>query len=565
MSLPIYSTGTVSVTAGGTTVTGAGVMWSGINVKQGDFISIAGMAEVLITEVTDAANLKIAPWQGAAQTNAPYIIYQNYVGRVVGVAAAEDVGEMLEKLHVDGLPFIVGADETVPDPSYGDDGQLAFKPSTGEWWVKQGGAWVPSAGLIALGYGGTSATSLLVGTGTKAFTTQGSLAYDGARVRAASAADPNNWMEGVADYFGTSLTMMSDKIHGSGTHADWLFSIAGQPGVDGLGAGDVIGPASAVINNFAAFDATTGKVIKDSGSAAASFATPASVTTAVANSAVRYDAAQSLTAAQQKQARQNIAVNDGNILINSDFRINQRVYAGAAVAAGVYTHDRWKGGAGGGGHNFTQLASSTTITIQASKSIIQVVEDKNVEGGTYVLSWTGTAQGRYGLNSAAPSGTFASSPILITGQTAGTVMSVEFNTGTLGQVKLERGTVPTPYVMSDFSDEFRKCQRYYEKTYPYASPIGSIYTDGVAAGVSGGGDHAGYASLTWQFKVTKRALPSVTFYDGAGTPDVIVGYNGGTWTGGVVIANSGVSDSKVVVLASMYYVIAFQAIAQAEL
>jgi hypothetical protein len=251
MSLPIYSTGTVSVAAGGTTVTGAGVMWTGVNVKQGDFISINGLAEVLITEVTDAANLKIPPWLGAAQSNVPYVVYQTYVGRVVGVAAAEDVGVMLEKLHVDGLPFIVGADETVPDPSYGDEGQLAFRPSTGEWWVKQGGVWVHSAGLTALGYGGTSATSILIATGPASFTTQGSLAYNGARVRAASSANLNNWMEGVAAYSGTNLNMTADKIGGSGTHADWLFSIAGQPGTNGTGFGDML-----AANNLSELTAT---------------------------------------------------------------------------------------------------------------------------------------------------------------------------------------------------------------------------------------------------------------------------------------------------------------------
>ena len=37
-------------------------------------------------------------------------------------------------------------------------------------------------------------------------------------------------------------------------------------------AGDVAGPGSAVDSNFASFDTTTGKLLKDSGSAAASFA-----------------------------------------------------------------------------------------------------------------------------------------------------------------------------------------------------------------------------------------------------------------------------------------------------
>ena len=74
------------------------------------------------------------------------------------------------------------------------------------------------------------------------------------------------------------------------------------------GSGDVVGPASATNNNFAAFDLATGKLIKDSGSAAASFATPASVTTAIGAAAVRYDASQSLTAPQKVQARANIAI-----------------------------------------------------------------------------------------------------------------------------------------------------------------------------------------------------------------------------------------------------------------
>jgi hypothetical protein len=146
MTLPVYITGTVSVSNLGTVVTGTGCMWSGINAREGDFFTRPdGVA--IITEVTDATHLKITPWPGATIAGGTYAIQQNYVGRVVGVAAAEDVGVMLEKLHTDGLPFIVGTDETVPDPSYGDEGQMAFKPDTGEWWVKSGGVWVPSASM----------------------------------------------------------------------------------------------------------------------------------------------------------------------------------------------------------------------------------------------------------------------------------------------------------------------------------------------------------------------------------------------------------------------------------
>ncbi|CAB4126697.1 hypothetical protein UFOVP79_15 [uncultured Caudovirales phage] len=44
---------------------------------------------------------------------------------------------------------------------------------------------------------------------------------------------------------------------------------------DGQGTGDVVGPSSAVNNNFTAFNGTTGKLVKDSGYNSASFATAA--------------------------------------------------------------------------------------------------------------------------------------------------------------------------------------------------------------------------------------------------------------------------------------------------
>lgn len=88
-----------------------------------------------------------------------------------------------------------------------------------------------ATGSTGLGYGGTSTTSLLIAnTTSKVFTTQAGYAYAGARVRASSTANPANFMEGVCSYGGTTLTMTVDTIGGSGTFADWQFSIAGQPG-----------------------------------------------------------------------------------------------------------------------------------------------------------------------------------------------------------------------------------------------------------------------------------------------------------------------------------------------
>jgi hypothetical protein len=155
-----------------------------------------------------------------------------------------------------------------------------------------------------------------------------------------------------------------------------------------------------------------------------------------------------------------------NAIINGGFTVNQRVYVSAAtLATTVYGHDRWKAGAAGGDYSFTQLANNTQITIASGKTLIQVVEDKNVVGGTYTLSWEGTAQGRYAINSVTPAGSYVDSPITIIGQTAGTVMSVEFDAGTLGKVQLELGSTATNFVYRQFQDELALCQRYYCKSY----------------------------------------------------------------------------------------------------
>jgi hypothetical protein len=191
-----------------------------------------------------------------------------------------------------------------------------------------------------------------------------------------------------------------------------------------------------------------------------------------------------------------------NILFNADFRINQRGYVSAGtLAAGAYGHDRFKAGASGGNYSFTQLASSTQITIASGKSLIQVVEDKNVVGGSYVLSWTGTALGRVGVNSATPSGTFVVSPILITGQTAGTTMSVEFNAGTLNTAQLEQGTVATPFERRPIGVELALCQR-------YAQVLGGASSNDVM--MVGSGNGPSVSTQTYKPPVNFRAVPTAS-------------------------------------------------------
>jgi hypothetical protein len=261
--------------------------------------------------------------------------------------------------------------------------------------------------------------------------------------------------------------------------------------------------------------------------------TPQVAIVAIKEDLISVEEANAFTTAQMAQARANIGVSGPNLIINGDFRVNQRVYpSGATLAAGKYGHDRWKAGASGGDYSFTQLAGSTMITVAASKTQIQVVKAGAVAGGSYILSWSGTCQARVGLNTATPSGAYASSPVLITGQTAGTTMSVEFGngaaSGTLGTVKLEPGAVATPFLMIDFEDQLRQCEPYYCKSLRYSIAP--------ADGVSGISDcfyglagvtlsTSGLVAMTGPIKFPRRmiAVPTITFYRSGLTGTSIAG------------------------------------------
>jgi hypothetical protein len=223
-----------------------------------------------------------------------------------------------------------------------------------------------------------------------------------------------------------------------------------------------------------------------------------------------------------------------NIIINGGFTINQRGYvSAAALSAGVYAHDRWKAGASGGDYSFTQLASPTTVTVAANKSLIQVVEDKNVVGGSYTLSWAGTATARVTINSATPSGNFAVSPIKVTGQTAGTTMSVEFtganaaggsiiatNTGTIGSVQLEAGASGTPFDFRPFPAELAMCLRYFEKSYDLTvAPATASSSPGLNLIYMGTNSLTNFIDYGGpiKFAVQKRSDPTVTLYSYQGT------------------------------------------------
>lgn len=197
-----------------------------------------------------------------------------------------------------------------------------------------------------------------------------------------------------------------------------------------------------------------------------------------------------------------------NALINGNFAVNQRVVSGTVtLAAGAYGHDRWKAGASGCTYTFATSNNVTTITITAG-SLVQVIEGLNLFSGTYTLSWSGSAQGKIGAGSYAASGVTST-------VTGGSNLSIEFGTGTLSKVQFEMGGIATTFENVPFDRQLEACQRYYEKSFPYATAPAQN------AGLTGAERFAQVVGANipqlcvgkTTFKVRKRATPTLSAYN----------------------------------------------------
>jgi hypothetical protein len=149
-------------------------------------------------------------------------------------------------------------------------------------------------------------------------------------------------------------------------------------------------------------------------------------------------------------------VSNRNILINGNFRVNQdaRPSSSTTLAANEYWLDGWFAGSGGATVTYTDDGVDVTVNITGG-SLCQRIEAMNVEGGTYCLSWSGSATGRFA------GGTYGSSGLNVTGVAVGSQPVFEWTAGTLTRVQVERNTLPTPYERRMYDAELARCQRYY--------------------------------------------------------------------------------------------------------
>lgn len=158
-----------------------------------------------------------------------------------------------------------------------------------------------------------------------------------------------------------------------------------------------------------------------------------------------------------------------NLLINGNPTINQRGYAsGAATAiANQYTLDRWRVATSGQSISWTDSANVRTVAAPTG-GVEQVIEGRSVIGGTYALSWTGTATATINGASVVQGGN-----VTLAG---GTDATVRFSGGTFSLAQLEPGTVATPFEQRPVGTELALCQRYFQE---HQYQTGGVTTSGV--------------------------------------------------------------------------------------
>jgi hypothetical protein len=186
-----------------------------------------------------------------------------------------------------------------------------------------------------------------------------------------------------------------------------------------------------------------------------------------------------------------------NLLLNSNFALNQRAYVSAAnLASGNYGFDRWKSNFTNTTLTFTASTQGQSLTINSGGGLQQVIEQGLVAAGTYTLSWTGTATARV-YNSGATPPSYAASPVTFTADGLANVV-VEFTavstTKTLSKVQFNAGTNSTwSLATPTLQTELAACERYYQIT------SGFMATGESATGVSG----------AINFRVQMRTAPSL--------------------------------------------------------
>jgi len=203
-----------------------------------------------------------------------------------------------------------------------------------------------------------------------------------------------------------------------------------------------------------------------------------------------------------------------NMVINGDFRINQRAaVSGASVALSAYFLDRWYNPASACAYTWSVVDGVTVLTIPAGATgefrVSQKIEVSDIiPDAPVVVSWEGDAT-CIGIENGSTITSWSASPLVIT-PTGDYDLEIRFGNQsttdprTLANVKVERGTIPTPFLRRSIHEERSACQRYYARfqgTGGAVIALGQVLSSGLTSRVA--------VSLP----VPMRATPTVTIND----------------------------------------------------
>jgi len=210
-----------------------------------------------------------------------------------------------------------------------------------------------------------------------------------------------------------------------------------------------------------------------------------------------------------------------NRVINGAFNVNERGYtSGTVQASGSYSMDRWRSSSANSSMTFTTAPQGQVVTLVGSYQ--QRIERANMEAGSYMVSWQGSAQCRiYRVGDTPPA--YSISPIVFVCDGTSDVI-IEFNAGTLWKVQVELGGAITPFEFRHISQEKWLCAWFFERLSLNSAPC-----------ATGQALSATNATGFIPFKRKKRSTSGLVSFSGTPVPTTA---NGGAASGTVVIPST---------------------------
>lgn len=484
-----YRIGTCSVASGTKTVTFSTGVTLNLSVKPGDALLIGTGTNqpVEIGSITDNTHCELVEnWPYASATSAVYAV--------------------------------------IPGPNWDDRTALSLDVATY---------------LAAVSGVTQSSTTLTIGTGSQTLQIPHSTRLSpGAFVTISDTAAPTTrYMAGiVTSYIGSTLTVSVTAIAGSGSGSSWNVNVGGSPGATGstgpTGPLGATGPAA--WSAVAAWAASTAYVVGPPASVV-TYLGETYVCTTAHTSTGSFDASKfSKVAAKGADAagltdgdKGDIIVSSSgtvftldnavrspgaNLLINGDFQVNQRGFAGGSLAFGSYGFDRWKASTGGASISLSNYALTLTSgTIEQSIETAYMAGVASLASTDLTVSFEIMSGSSGSLTVTAGSTTSTSITTTTAGRTSVTLTTGAGDAGNLtvkiarvsgtpviARVKVEAGSNATPWQARPSTVEVALCHRYY-----YTSGTTEIYLPPINLG-------SGFRRWTGMLAIPMRVPPTIT-------------------------------------------------------